>query len=39
MGNGEAYEFEFVPAATGDLRIDVTNAAGVLLVSMPIRVR
>jgi FtsP/CotA-like multicopper oxidase with cupredoxin domain len=39
MGNGETYDFEFVPATAGDLRIDVTNAAGVLLVSMPIRVR
>ena len=39
MGNGETYDFEFVPTTPGDLRIDVTNAGGVLLVSMPIRVR
>jgi FtsP/CotA-like multicopper oxidase with cupredoxin domain len=39
MGNGETYDFDFVPSAAGDLRIDVTSAAGVLLVSMPIRVR
>jgi FtsP/CotA-like multicopper oxidase with cupredoxin domain len=39
MGNGETYDFEFVPAAAGDIRVDVTNAGGVLLVSMPIRVR
>ena len=39
MGNGETYDFAFVPAAAGDLRIDVTNNVGVLLVSMPIRVR
>jgi manganese oxidase len=39
MGNGETYDFDFVPSTAGDLRLDVTNAAGVLLVSMPIRVR
>ena len=39
MGNGETYDFDFVPTAAGDLRLDVTNAGGVLLVSMPIRVR
>jgi manganese oxidase len=39
MGNGETYDFEFVPSAADDLRLEVTNAAGVLLVSMPIRVR
>ena len=39
MGNGETYDFEFVPTTAGDLRIDVTNAGGVLLVSMPIRVK
>jgi len=39
MGNGETYDFEYVPTTPGDLRIDVTNAGGVLLVSMPIRVR
>jgi manganese oxidase len=39
MGNGETYDFDFVPSGTGDIRLDVTNAGGVLLVSMPIRVR
>jgi len=28
-----------VPTTAGDLRMDVTNAGGVLLVSMPIHVR
>jgi hypothetical protein len=39
MGNGETYDFEFVPSAAGDLHLDVTTGAGALLVSMPIRVR
>ena len=39
MGNGETYDFDFVPLTAGDLRFEVTNAVGVSLVSMPIRVR
>jgi FtsP/CotA-like multicopper oxidase with cupredoxin domain len=39
MGNGETYDFEFVPSGAGDIRLDVTSAAGVLLVSMPFHVR
>jgi manganese oxidase len=39
MGNGETYDFDFVPSAVGDLHFDVTNAGGGLLVSMPMRVR
>jgi FtsP/CotA-like multicopper oxidase with cupredoxin domain len=39
MGNGETYDFDFVPSAAGDLRLDVTNAVSALLVSMPVRVR
>ncbi len=39
MGNGETYDFEFVPAAAGDFHLDVTAGNGVLLASMPIRVR
>jgi FtsP/CotA-like multicopper oxidase with cupredoxin domain len=39
MGNGETYDFEFVPTALGDIRFTVSSAAGVLLVSMPIRIR
>jgi FtsP/CotA-like multicopper oxidase with cupredoxin domain len=38
-GNGETYDFEFTPAAPGDLRLTMSSAAGVRLVSMPIRVR
>jgi FtsP/CotA-like multicopper oxidase with cupredoxin domain len=36
MGNGETYDFDFVSAERGDIRLDVTNAGGVLLASMPI---
>jgi hypothetical protein len=39
MGNGETYDFDFVPSARGDIRIEVTNAGGVVLVSMPIKVQ
>jgi hypothetical protein len=39
MGNGETYDFDFVPSVAGDLHFDVTNAGGGLLASMPIRVR
>jgi FtsP/CotA-like multicopper oxidase with cupredoxin domain len=40
MGNGETYDFEFVPSVPGDLQLDVTTGGGVVvLVSMPIRVR
>jgi hypothetical protein len=39
MGNGETYDFDFAPAASGNLRLDVTTGQGVLLVSMPIRVQ
>ncbi|MFL5580977.1 MAG: multicopper oxidase domain-containing protein [Gemmatimonadaceae bacterium] len=39
FGNGEAYDFELVPEAPGDLRLTVTSAAGVLLAQVPIRVR
>jgi FtsP/CotA-like multicopper oxidase with cupredoxin domain len=37
--NGETYDFELTPAAPGDLRFTMSSAAGVRLVSMPIRVR
>jgi FtsP/CotA-like multicopper oxidase with cupredoxin domain len=36
-GNGETYDFEVVPDA-GDYKFTVSSAAGVLLVSMPLRV-
>ena len=39
MGNGETYDFEFVPPAPGAIRIQVANGAGDLLVSMPVHVR
>ena len=39
MGNGETYDFEFIPPAAGSLRLDVTAGNGVLLASMPIEVR
>lgn len=39
MGNGETYDFEFTPDATGDIRLDITAANGNLLVTMPIHVR
>ena len=39
MGNGETYDFEFAPAAAGDVRLDITNAAGDLLTTMPIHIR
>ncbi len=40
MGNGETYDFDFVPFGSGGIRLDVTNGDySVLLVSMPIRIR
>ena len=39
MGNGETYDFEFTPAAAGDLRLDITTGNMILLTTMTIRVR
>ena len=39
MGNGEAYDFEFIPTEPGKLRFLVTSGAGVPLVSMAVLVR
>ena len=39
MGNGETYDFDFVPPGPGDIRLDVISLRGAVLVSMPIRVR
>jgi FtsP/CotA-like multicopper oxidase with cupredoxin domain len=39
MGNGETYDFEFVPSTAGDLRFTVTSAVGVPLAAMTLRVR
>jgi FtsP/CotA-like multicopper oxidase with cupredoxin domain len=38
MGNGETYDFDFVPGERGDLRLDIITAAGIPLTTMPIRV-
>ena len=38
-GNGEAYDFEFVPSTPGDITFTMTSAANALLVTLPIRVR
>jgi FtsP/CotA-like multicopper oxidase with cupredoxin domain len=39
IANGETYDFEFTPATSGALRIDVTNGPGrILFASMPLRV-
>ena len=39
MGNGETYDFEFIPAEAGEFRFRITSAALLELVSMPIRVK
>ena len=39
MGNGETYDFEFIPRETGELRFLVTSGVGVPLASIPVRVR
>jgi len=39
MGNGETYDFEFSPSTAGDVRLDITNALGDLLTTMPVHVR
>lgn len=39
MGNGETYDFEFIPDAAGDLRFDITTGVGAPLLSMPVHVR
>ncbi|MGH7471282.1 MAG: hypothetical protein ACRENP_25310, partial [Longimicrobiales bacterium] len=39
LGNGETFDYEFVPAAAGDIQLNVLTGAGVLLVTMPVRIR
>ena len=39
MGNGETYDFEFIPAAAGEFRIEVLSAPGLLLATQPIVVK
>jgi FtsP/CotA-like multicopper oxidase with cupredoxin domain len=38
LGNGETYDFEFIPSQLGDFRFTVSSGVGALLVSMPMRV-
>jgi len=38
MGNGETYDFEYIPDAAGAIKVEITSAAGTLLATMPIRV-
>jgi FtsP/CotA-like multicopper oxidase with cupredoxin domain len=39
MGNGETYDFELTPTVAGDMRFTVWSGAGLLLNTLPIRVR
>jgi hypothetical protein len=39
VGNGETYDFEFVPTMAGALRFTVTSAANDPLATLPIRVQ
>ena len=39
LGNGETYDFEFTPTAPGDIKFTMSSGVGVLLVTLPIRVR
>jgi FtsP/CotA-like multicopper oxidase with cupredoxin domain len=39
MGNGETYDFEFTPAAAGDLRFEIVTGTGAPLQSMAVHVR
>ena len=39
MGNGETYDFEFAPTSAGEIRLDITNAGGDLLTTLPVHVR
>jgi hypothetical protein len=39
LGNGETYDFEFIPQSAGALRFSVTAAVGTELASVPIVVR
>ena len=38
MGNGETYDFSFVPSERGDMRLEIRTATEVLLVTLPIKV-
>lgn len=39
MGNGETYDFEYVPTTPGEYKVDVTAGNGTLLATMPVHVR
>ena len=39
FGNGEVFDYEFTPQTPGNLAFTVSTGNGILLVSMPIRVR
>ena len=39
MGNGETYDFEVMSSTPGDLRFTVSSGVGVLLATMPVRIR
>lgn len=39
MGNGETYDFEFTPTEPGNIRLTMSAATGLVLVTMPIAVR
>jgi manganese oxidase len=39
IGNGETYDFEFTPAAPGEMRLEITTGAGARLLTQAIRVR
>ena len=38
IGNGETYDFEFIPTTRGEHAIQVTTGAGAFLASMPVHV-
>lgn len=38
MGNGETYDFEFVPDGGADIRLDVTTGGGVRMATLPLHV-
>lgn len=39
MGNGETYDFEFTPTEAGNIRLTMSAATGLVLVTMPIVVK
>lgn len=39
LGNGETYDFEFTPRGPGAFHVTVSTGVGVLLATMPVRVR